>query len=82
MAKAAGVSTMVRDMRKLAFEHVGLNCEDHDVVDPNFYRPAEVDVLLETPHKARSALGWSAHTSLEQLIAMMVKADLRRVGRE
>ena len=79
---ATGISTTVRDMCRIAFEHVGLNCDDHVVVDPNFYRPAEVDVLLGNPQKARSALGWSAQTSLEQLIAMMVDADLRRVGRE
>jgi len=79
---ATGISTTVRDMCKIAFEHVGLNSDDHVVVDPAFYRPAEVDVLLGNPRKARSALGWSAQTSLQQLIAMMVEADLRRVGRE
>ena len=79
---ATGVSTTVRDMCRIAFEHVGLNCEDHVVVDPVFYRPAEVDVLLGNPQKASVALGWAAGTSLEQLIAMMVDADLRRVSRE
>lgn len=79
---ATGISTTVRDMCRIAFEHVGLNGDDHVVVDPAFYRPAEVDVLLGNPQKARSVLGWSAQTSLEELIAMMVDADLRRVGRE
>jgi len=79
---ATGISTTVRDMCRIAFQHVGLNCDDHVVVDPNFYRPAEVDVLLGNPQKARSALGWSAQTSLRELIAMMVDADLRRVRRE
>ncbi|MGI8896589.1 MAG: GDP-mannose 4,6-dehydratase [Casimicrobiaceae bacterium] len=79
---ATGISTTVRDMCRIAFEHVGLNGDDHVVVDPAFYRPAEVDVLLGNPQKARSVLGWSAQTSLEELIAMMVDADLRRVRRE
>jgi GDPmannose 4,6-dehydratase len=78
---ATGVTTTVRDMCRIAFAHVGLNYEDHIVVDPQFFRPAEVDVLLGNPKKARERLGWSAHTSLEKLIVMMVEADLRRVGR-
>jgi GDPmannose 4,6-dehydratase len=78
---ATGTSTTVRDMCRIAFEHVGLNYEDHVVIDPQFFRPAEVDVLLGDPRKAREKLGWSAHTSLAELIAMMVDADLRRVER-
>jgi GDPmannose 4,6-dehydratase len=79
---ATGRTTTVRDMCRIAFEHVGLRYEDHVVVDPAFFRPAEVDVLLGNPAKARERLGWSAKTSLEELIASMVEADLRRVGRE
>jgi GDPmannose 4,6-dehydratase len=79
---ATGVTTTVRDMCRIAFEHVGLNYEDHVVVDPQFFRPAEVDVLCGNPAKARARLGWSAKTSLEDLIAGMVEADLRWVGRE
>ena len=78
---ATGVTTTVRDMCRIAFAHVGMNYEDHIVVDPQFFRPAEVDVLLGNPQKARERLGWSAHTSLEELIGMMVEADVRRVGR-
>ena len=48
-------------------------------VNPKFYRPAEVDLLIGNPDKAFSDLGWKAGTSLEQLCAMMVEADLRRV---
>jgi GDPmannose 4,6-dehydratase len=48
------------------------------VIDPAFYRPAEVDVLLGDPTKANVVLGWAPKTSLEQLIGMMVDADLRR----
>lgn len=79
---ATGQSTTVRDMCSLAFEQVGLNYQDHIVIDPRFFRPAEVDVLLGNPAKAKRQLGWSARTSLAELIAMMVEADLRRVSKE
>jgi GDPmannose 4,6-dehydratase len=79
---ATGVTTTVRDMCRIAFEHVGLDAAKHVVVDPQFFRPAEVDVLRGNPAKAREQLGWTATTSLEDLIVMMVDADLRRVERE
>jgi GDPmannose 4,6-dehydratase len=79
---ATGRTTTVREMCRIAFEHVGLNHEDYVVIDPKFQRPAEVDVLLGNAGKARAKLGWAPKTSLEQLIEMMVDADLRRVGRE
>ncbi len=77
---ATGRTTTVRDMCRIAFEHVGLNYEDYVVIDPKFYRPAEVDLLLGDASKARAELGWHAETSLEELITMMVDADLKRVG--
>jgi len=79
---ATGRTTTVRDMCKLAFEHVGLKYEDHVVIDPKFYRPAEVEVLLGNPAKAKAKLGWSPKTGLEELISMMVDADLKRVAHE
>jgi len=79
---ATGVTTTVRDMCRIAFEHVGLNYEEHVVIDPQFYRPAEVDVLLGNPAKAQRQLGWSAKTPLQTLITMMVDADMARVRRE
>lgn len=79
---ATGITTTVRDMCRIAFSHVGLNYEDHVIIDPKFYRPAEVDVLLGNPAKAQKQLGWQASTSLEQLIVMMVDADMLRVARE
>lgn len=79
---ATGITTTVRDMCRIAFEHVGLNYEDHVVIDPQFYRPAEVDVLLGNPAKAQRQLGWSAKTPLQTLITMMVDADMERVRRE
>jgi len=77
---ATGVTTTVRDMCRIAFAHVGLRYEDHVVVDPALFRPAEVDVLLGNPGKARSKLGWSPQTKLDELVAMMVDADMRRLS--
>lgn len=79
---ATGVTTTVREMCRIAFEHVGLHYQEHVVVDPAFFRPAEVEVLLGNPAKAERVLGWSPKTSLENLIHMMVDADRRRVEKE
>jgi GDPmannose 4,6-dehydratase len=79
---ATGVTTTVREMCRMAFAHVGLDYERFVVVDPDFFRPAEVDLLQGNPAKARERLGWSPRTSLEQLIGDMVEADLRRVARD
>jgi len=79
---ATGRSTTVRDMCKIAFEYVGLNYQDYVVIDPEFYRPAEVEVLLGNSSKAKEQLGWEPKTSLEQLIHMMMDADLERVKNE
>jgi GDPmannose 4,6-dehydratase len=76
---ATGRTVPVRDFCKLAFEHVGLNMENHVTVDERYLRPAEVDVLLGDPTKAKQKLGWSAETTLEQLVAEMVEADLARL---
>ena len=76
---ATGLTTTVRDMCDIAFAHVGLKAEGHLLIDPKFYRPAEVDVLLGNPGKAKAKLGWAPRTSLEQLITMMVDADMRRL---
>ena len=78
---ATGKSTSVREFCRLAFAHVGLNYQDYVVVDPAFLRPLEVDALCGNPKKAREQLGWSSSTSLEQLVAMMVDADLERIPR-
>ena len=79
---ATGETTTVRDMCKIAFEHVGLNYEDFVVIDPKFYRPAEVEVLLGNPDKASTKLGWKAKTDLKTMITMMVDADIVRVEGE
>jgi GDPmannose 4,6-dehydratase len=79
---ATGTTTSVRDMCRIAFAHVGLNSDDYVVVDPRLYRPAEVEVLIGNPAKAKSRLGWEHKTSLETLIKTMVEADLARVRHE
>jgi len=76
---ATGRTTTVRDMCKIAFDYVELDYEKYVVIDPKFYRPAEVNLLLGDPAKAKKILGWQAETSLEQLIHMMVDADMTRV---
>ena len=75
---ASGMTHSVRDFCEAAFSHVGLDYRQHVEIDPQFMRPAEVDVLLGDPGKANRQLGWQARTGFETLVAMMVDADLRR----
>jgi GDPmannose 4,6-dehydratase len=75
---ATGRTTTVRDMCRIAFEHVGLRMDDHLVIDPDLFRPAEVEILLGNPAKAKAKLGWEATISLEEMIREMVEADLAR----
>jgi GDPmannose 4,6-dehydratase len=77
---ATGRTTTVRDMCHIAFEHVGLKADDYIVIDERYFRPAEVEVLLGNPAKAKEKLGWEAETSLEDMICEMVDADLERVS--
>jgi GDPmannose 4,6-dehydratase len=79
---ATGRNASVREMCEIAFRQVGLDYRDHLVIDPSLYRPAEVDLLLGNPAKAKAKLGWQARTDLETLIRMMVDADMERVARE
>jgi GDPmannose 4,6-dehydratase len=79
---ATGLTTTVRAMCEIAFAHVGLEVDAHVVIDPLFYRPAEVEVLLGNPDKAKAKLGWSAQTDLQTLITGMVDADMQRVSRK
>lgn len=75
---ATGRTVSVKEMIDVAFSHVGLNADDYVRTDPRFMRPAEVDVLLGDSSKARSQLGWTPNTSMEEMIAEMVDADLAR----
>jgi GDPmannose 4,6-dehydratase len=76
---ATGHSTTVRELCQLAFSHVDLDYQDHLVVDPKLFRPAEVDVLLGDPQKANQQLNWHAKTQLAALITMMVDKDMARL---
>jgi GDPmannose 4,6-dehydratase len=77
---ATGQARTVRELCDLAFGYVGLDYRDHVVTDPALIRPAEVDHLLGDPSKARRELGWAPEVSFEQMIQMMVDADLKRLG--
>jgi GDPmannose 4,6-dehydratase len=79
---ATGTTTSVRAMCECAFAHVGLNYMDYLVIDPAFQRPAEVDILRGNPAKIQACMGWKYKTTWQELIHMMVDADLRRVERE
>ncbi len=76
---ATGVTRSVGDFVRAAFASVDLEWEPYVVVDPRFYRPAEVDVLVGDASKAREALGWEPETSFERLVETMVQADLERL---
>ncbi len=73
---ATGVTHSVRHFCELAFGHVGLDYRDYVVQDERFMRPAEVDLLVGDPRKASEKLGWRPETSFEELVRMMVEADL------
>ena len=72
----SGMTHSVREFCDLAFSHLGLNYEDHVVVDEQFFRPAEVDLLVGDYGKAKRVLAWEPSTSFKDLVAMMVEADL------
>jgi GDPmannose 4,6-dehydratase len=76
-----GKTHSVRELVEAAFGHVGLDWERYVVTDPRYVRPAEVDLLQADPSKARRELGWSPKVSFKELVAMMVDADLERLGR-
>jgi GDPmannose 4,6-dehydratase len=76
----SGETHSVRELVELAFGRVGLDYRDYVVSDPRFYRPAEVDVLLADPAKARRELNWRPTVNFPELVGMMVDADLERLG--
>jgi GDPmannose 4,6-dehydratase len=74
---ATGETHPVREFCELAFGHVGLDYRDYVVIDERFMRPAEVDLLIGDPTKAKNKLGWFPRTSFPELVQMMVESDLR-----
>jgi GDPmannose 4,6-dehydratase len=76
-----GQSHSVEEFVRIAFEHVHLDWRRYVVIDPQFYRPAEVDVLLAGPAKARRQLGWQPEVSFERLVVLMVDAELAALAK-
>jgi GDPmannose 4,6-dehydratase len=76
---ATGQTHSVRELVEVAFRSVGLDWQRYVTVDPAFLRPAEVDVLVGDATKARTVLGWAPRVSFEELVEMMVRADLERL---
>jgi len=79
---ATGVENSVQDFEDLAFAHVGLDPEKHVRVDQKFVRPAEVDHLVGDASKARRELGWEPKVSFQELVEIMVDADMERLSSE
>ena len=77
---ATGETHEVREFLQLAFDHVGLNWQDHVVLDDRFTRPAEVDLLVGDPAKAKRVLGWEPEVSFKALVARMMESDLALVA--
>ncbi|MCC7188744.1 MAG: GDP-mannose 4,6-dehydratase [Anaerolineales bacterium] len=75
-----GETHSVREFCELAFGHVGLDYKEFVVQDERFYRPAEVDLLISDPSKARTVLGWEPSIGFKELVTMMVDADLVRLS--
>ena len=76
---ATGETYSVRDLLQESFGHLGLDWEKHVEIDPRYYRPAEVDLLIGDPTKARTVLGWEPKVKFKELVRMMVDADLEKL---
>jgi GDPmannose 4,6-dehydratase len=77
-----GETHSVKEFCEIAFSHVGLDYKDYVVQDQRYYRPAEVDLLISDPTKARKVLGWTPKVGFAQLVKMMVDADMKRLNRQ
>ncbi len=79
MIIASGETHSVRDFVEASFSHLDLDYKEYVVTDPRFVRPAEVDLLLGNPEKARKDLDWELTVGFDQLVKMMVDADMKRL---
>ena len=79
---ATGKTQTVRRFAELVFQQLELNPDDYIEIDPRYFRPAEVDLLLGDPSKAKEKLGWQASTTLEELARLMVEHDLELARKE
>ena len=77
---ATGETHSVREFLELAFGHVNLNWQDYVAFDERYLRPAEVDLLIGDPAKAKTKLGWEPTVTFEELVHLMVEADLQALG--
>jgi GDPmannose 4,6-dehydratase len=77
-----GETHAVKEFLELAFELAGVDVNEHVAIDPKYFRPAEVDLLLAEPSKVKSALGWTPKTSFRALVEEMVEHDLELAARE
>jgi len=77
---ASGETHSIRELCQVAFDHVGLDWQDHVVQDERLFRPAEVDLLIGDASHATATLGWTPRTSFHDLVRTMVDADLARLG--
>ena len=75
-----GETHTVREFCEIAFSHVGLDYQEYVIRDEKFYRPAEVELLISDPTKARTILGWESKTNFKELVTMMVDADMKRLS--
>jgi GDPmannose 4,6-dehydratase len=76
-----GETHSVREFCEIAFGHADLDYKEFVVQDERFYRPAEVDLLISDPSKARSTLGWEPAVSFKELVTMMVDSDMKRFNK-
>ncbi|MCF2649153.1 GDP-mannose 4,6-dehydratase [Niallia circulans] len=79
---SSGKTTTVRRLCEIAFSYLDLDYQDYVIIDAQYYRPAEVDVLLGDSSKAKRQLNWRVKTELEQMIKMMVDADMKRIRKD
>lgn len=77
---ATGETHSVREFADMAFEVAGLKADDYIVIDPQLYRPAEVQLLIGNPAKAKAVLNWSSRTSFTELVYEMLESDCRALG--
>jgi GDPmannose 4,6-dehydratase len=77
---ATGETHSVREFLELAFDHVKLDWKKYVEIDPQFYRPAEVDQLIGNAEKARKKLGWTPRIKFAELVRLMVEADVKMLA--
>ena len=79
---ATGETHSVQELLEEAFSYVGLDWRKHLAIDQRYYRPAEVDLLIGDPSKAKMKLGWEAKTKFQELVRLMVDADMEQLTKK